>query len=56
MIVVERSNARDVFARSNNGIMGSNVIRGMDVCLSLCVCCPVRWSDLRWKEYYCLKE
>jgi hypothetical protein len=29
------SNARTVFARSNAGIVGSNPIRGMDVCVRL---------------------
>jgi hypothetical protein len=34
-----RSKARTVFARSNTGILGSNPIRGMDVCLRLfCLC------------------
>jgi hypothetical protein len=29
------------FARFNTGIVGSNPARGMDVCLRLCLCCPV---------------
>jgi hypothetical protein len=34
-----RSKARNVFARLNTGIVGSNPARGMDVCLPLfCVC------------------
>jgi hypothetical protein len=34
-----RSKARTVFARSNAGVVGSNIIRGMDVCVHLiCVC------------------
>jgi hypothetical protein len=37
--VAARSKAWTVFARSNNGIMGLNPTRGMDVCLHLfCVC------------------
>jgi hypothetical protein len=31
--VPEQSKARNVFARSNIGIMGSNPTRGMDVCV-----------------------
>jgi hypothetical protein len=34
-----RSKARNVFARSNTGIVGLNPIRGMDVCQGIfCVC------------------
>jgi hypothetical protein len=34
-----RSKACNVFARSNTGIVGSNLTQGMDVCLRLiCVC------------------
>jgi hypothetical protein len=37
-----QSKALDVFARSNNAIMGSNPIRGMEVCPRLfCVCVVV---------------
>jgi hypothetical protein len=44
--VAMRSKAWTVFARSNAGIMGSNPIQGMDVCLCVysVLCCPVcRW-------------
>jgi hypothetical protein len=34
-----RSKARNVFARSNTGVVGSNPIQGMDVCVRLfCIC------------------
>jgi hypothetical protein len=37
--VAARSKARNVFARSNTGIVGSNPTRGMDVCPRFfCVC------------------
>jgi hypothetical protein len=37
--VAARSKARNVFARSNIGVVGSNPAREMDVCLRLfCVC------------------
>jgi hypothetical protein len=37
-----RSKARNVFVRSNTGIVGSNCTRGIHVCLRLlCLCCPV---------------
>jgi hypothetical protein len=37
-----RYSGRAVFVRSNAGIVGSNPIQGMDVCLRLfCLCCPV---------------
>jgi hypothetical protein len=40
--VTARSKAWTVIARSNAGIMDSNPIRGMDVCVRLfCLCCPV---------------
>jgi hypothetical protein len=59
MTVAERSEARNFFSHLNIGIVGSNSIRGTDVCLSLC--CPVQVSvlcraDLPSKEYYCLKD
>jgi hypothetical protein len=38
----ERSEAITVFGRSNFEIAGSNLARGMDVCLRFSVlCCPV---------------
>jgi hypothetical protein len=40
--VAERSEARNVFDRSNIGITVSNPTRGMDVCPRFSVlCCPV---------------
>jgi hypothetical protein len=37
--VAARSKAWTVFARSNTGIVGSNLTHGMDVCVRLfCVC------------------
>jgi hypothetical protein len=33
--VVARSKARNIFTRSNTGIMDSNLTQGMDVCLCL---------------------
>jgi hypothetical protein len=37
--VASRSEAWNVFARMNTGIVGSNPTRGMDVCLRLfCLC------------------
>jgi hypothetical protein len=37
--VASCSRAWTVLARSNNGVVGSNLIRGMDVCLRLlCIC------------------
>jgi len=37
-----RSEVRTVFGRSNTGIVGSNPIRGMDVCQRFSVsCCRV---------------
>jgi hypothetical protein len=37
-----RSKARNVFVRSNTGIVGSNPARGTDVCPRFSVlCCPV---------------
>jgi hypothetical protein len=37
--VAARPKAWTVFARSNTGIMGSNLTRGIDVCVRLfCVC------------------
>jgi hypothetical protein len=43
--VAALSKAWIVFARSNTGIVGSNLTWGMDVCVRLfCLCCPVcRW-------------
>jgi hypothetical protein len=39
MAVAARSKARIVFAHTNNGIVGSNPTRGMDVCEHLfCLC------------------
>jgi hypothetical protein len=35
--VAEQSNTRIVFARSNTGIVGSSVTRGMDVCVRVYV-------------------
>jgi hypothetical protein len=43
--VAARSKARNVFARSNTAIMGSNLTRDMYVCLRLC--CPVQVAALR---------
>jgi hypothetical protein len=44
-----RSEAWNVFARSNTGIVGSNPTTGRDVCLKffLCLCCPVYVTALR---------
>jgi hypothetical protein len=40
--VAVRSKARPVFGRSNIGIAGLNLARGMDVCPRFSVlCCPV---------------
>jgi hypothetical protein len=37
--VAALSEARTVFARSNTGVVGSNTVRDMDVCVRLfCVC------------------
>jgi hypothetical protein len=36
-----RSKARNVFARSNTGVAGSNPTRGMDVCLRVFCDCVV---------------
>jgi hypothetical protein len=37
--MTERSNARTVFGRSNTGIVGSTLTRGMDVCPRFSVLC-----------------
>jgi hypothetical protein len=44
--VAERSEAWNVFALSNTGIVGSDLTQGMDVCLRLfCVCFVLcRWQ------------
>jgi hypothetical protein len=52
-----RSKALTVFYRWHTGIVGSNPTRGMDVCLSSVLCCPVyvqalRWADSQAKESY----
>jgi hypothetical protein len=41
--VTARSEAQNVFARSNVGIVGSTPTKGMDACLAfiLSLCCPV---------------
>jgi hypothetical protein len=39
--MASRSQAYTVFARSNTGIVGSNLTRGMDVCVPLCCVCVV---------------
>jgi hypothetical protein len=58
IIVFPRSKAWNVFALSNTGIVGSNAIQGMDICLRLfCVCVQVavlRRSDPSSKESYLL--
>jgi hypothetical protein len=36
------SEACTVFASSNNGVVGSNLTRGMDVYVFLCVCVVLR--------------
>jgi hypothetical protein len=43
--VAVRSETRNVFVRSNTGIVGSDPTWGMDVCVCrFCLCCPVnRW-------------
>jgi hypothetical protein len=47
-----RSNVRNVFARFNIGIVGSNPAGGMDVCLRLfCLCCPVKVAALRRADH-----
>jgi hypothetical protein len=43
-----RSKARNDFARSNTGIVGSNLIRRMDICMRFfCLCYPVYIAALR---------
>jgi hypothetical protein len=37
--MAERSEARTVFGRSNTGIVGSTLTRGMDVCPRFLVLC-----------------
>jgi hypothetical protein len=40
--VAARSKAGTVFTRPNTGVVGSNLTRGMDVCVHLfCLCCCV---------------
>jgi hypothetical protein len=39
--VAAPSEARDVFARSNTAIVGSNPAKGMDVFSTFILCCPV---------------
>jgi hypothetical protein len=63
--VAARSKAWNVSVRSNTGIVGSNPIQGMDVCISLlCVCprCPAdclklgNWSETkRFMDALCSK-
>jgi hypothetical protein len=52
MTVATRSEAWNVFARSNTEIVDSNLTEGMDVCLRLfCLCCQRR-ADPPSKESY----
>jgi hypothetical protein len=45
--VAARSKARNVFARSNAGFVGSNSTQGMDVLSAFILCCPVQVVALR---------
>jgi hypothetical protein len=46
--VAARSRVRNIFARSDTGIVCSNPTRGTDVCaFILCLCCPVYVAALR---------
>jgi hypothetical protein len=50
--VAARSEAWNVFARLNTGIVGSNPARGMDICMRLfCLCCPVKVAALRRADH-----
>jgi hypothetical protein len=49
--IAARSKVSTVFGRSITGIAGSNLARGMDVCLCFSVlCCPVQVKALRWTD------
>jgi hypothetical protein len=54
--VATRSEAWNVTARSNAGIMGSNPVQGMDVCLHLFCVSVRRRADLPSKELYRLSK
>jgi hypothetical protein len=49
MLIIETSRykARNVFARSNTGIKGSNPTRIMEVSVFSVLCCPVQVAALR---------